>query len=81
MRFSRPWASGRKQWYLYVLAVPFTLLVMLTNQPGGPLPGAAGQLCGGACCFNVIQIAHVQTLDFGKLAGYVYFSGVIIFCF
>ena len=30
---------------------------------------------------NVCQIAHVQTLDFGKLSGYVYFSGVIVFCF
>ena len=30
---------------------------------------------------NICQIAHVKTLDFGKLAGYVYFSGVIIFCF
>ena len=31
--------------------------------------------------FNICQIAQVQTLDFGKMAGYVYFSGVIIFCF
>ena len=30
---------------------------------------------------NVCQIAHVQTLDIGKLSGYVYFSGVIVFCF
>ena len=71
---------GRKQWYLYVLAVPFTLLVMLTTSPAArslvlPVSFVVVLL------FNVIQIAHVQTLDFGKLAGYVYFSGVIIFCF
>ena len=31
--------------------------------------------------YNVCQIAHVKTLDFGKLTGFVYFSGVITFCF
>ena len=71
---------GKKQWYLYVLAVPFTLLVMLTTSQTAralvlPVSFAVVLL------FNVIQIAHVQTMDFGRLAGYVYFSGVIIFCF
>lgn len=71
---------GRKQWYLYALAVPFTLLVMLTTSQAAralvlPVSFAVVLL------FNIIQIAHVQTLDFGKLSGYVYFSGVIIFCF
>ncbi|MCO7109873.1 phosphatidate cytidylyltransferase [Gemmiger formicilis] len=31
--------------------------------------------------YNVCQIAHVKTLDFGKLTGFIYFSGVITFCF
>ena len=31
--------------------------------------------------YNVCQITHVQTLNFGKLTGFVYFSGVITFCF
>ena len=31
--------------------------------------------------YNVCQIAHVKTLDFGKLTGFVYFSGVITFLF
>lgn len=71
---------GKKQWYLYALAVPFTLLVMLTTSQTAralvlPVSFAVVLL------FNVIQIAHVQTMDFGRLAGYVYFSGVIIFCF
>ena len=31
--------------------------------------------------FNVCQIKNVKTIDFGRLSGFVYFSGVIIFCF
>lgn len=71
---------GKKQWYLYVLAVPFTLLVMLSTSPaarGLVLPVSFVVVL----LFNTIQIAHVKTLDFGRLSGYVYFSGVIIFCF
>lgn len=71
---------GKKQWYLYVVAVPFTLLVMLTTSDAARalvLPVSFLVLL----VLNICQITHVQTLDFGKLAGYVYFSGVIIFCF
>ena len=71
---------GKKQWYLYVAAVPFTLLVMLTSSEAVRaliLPFSFLLVL----FFNVCQIAHVQTLDFGKLSGYVYFSGVIVFCF
>lgn len=71
---------GKKQWYLYALAVPFTLLVMLTTSDAARmlvLPVSFLVLL----VLNICQITHVQTLDFGKLAGYVYFSGVIIFCF
>lgn len=71
---------GKKQWYLYVVAVPFTLLIMLTTSPAVRwlvLPVSFLVVL----FFNICQIAHVQTLDFGKLTGYVYFSGVIIFCF
>lgn len=71
---------GKKQWYLYAAAVPFTLLIMLTTSPAVRwlvLPVSFLVVL----FFNICQIAHVQTLDFGKLAGYIYFSGVIIFCF
>lgn len=71
---------GKKQWYLYAVAVPFTLLVMLTTSDAARalvLPVSFLVLL----VLNICQITHVQTLDFGKLAGYVYFSGVIIFCF
>lgn len=71
---------GKKQWYLYAVAVPFTLLVMLTTSDAARalvLPVSFLVLL----VLNICQITHMQTLDFGKLAGYVYFSGVIIFCF
>ena len=71
---------GKKQWYLYVAAVPLTLLVMLSTSQmvrGLLLPAAFLTVL----FYNVCQIAHVKTLDFGKLTGFIYFSGVITFCF
>lgn len=70
---------GKKQWYLYAGAVPLTLLVMLSSSQmvRGLLPVAFLTVL----FYNVCQITHVQTLDFGKLTGFVYFSGVITFCF
>jgi len=71
---------GKKQWYLYAATVPFTLLVMLTSSQS--VRALILPFCFLLVLFlNVCQIAHVQTLDFGKLSGYVYFSGVIVFCF
>lgn len=71
---------GKKQWYLYAAAVPFTLLVMLTSSQA--VRTLILPFCFLLVLFlNVCQISHVQTLDFGKLSGYVYFSGVIVFCF
>ena len=60
--------------------MPLTLLVMLSSSQmvrGLLLPGAFLTVL----FYNVCQITHVQTLDFGKLTGFVYFSGVITFCF
>ena len=71
---------GKKQWYLYVGAVPLTLLVMLSSSQmvrGLLLPVAFLTVL----FYNVCQITHVQTLEYGKLTGFVYFSGVITFCF
>ena len=62
------------------LALPLTLLVMLSTSQmvrGLLLPAAFLTVL----FYNVCQIAHVKTLDFGKLTGFVYFSGVITFCF
>ena len=64
----------------YAGAVPLTLLVMLSSSQmvrGLLLPVAFLTVL----FYNVCQITHVQTLDFGKLTGFVYFSGVITFCF
>ena len=71
---------GKKQWYLYVLAIPYVLLVMLSN--GLPframvLPATFVLLLILNCCL----IANSRTLDFGKLSGYLYFSAVIVLCF
>lgn len=71
---------GRRQWPIYVLAVPLTLLVMLSSSEAVRallLPAAFLT----ALLYNLMLIAHAQTLDFGRLSSFLYFSGVIIFCF
>ena len=71
---------GKKQWYLYAVAIPFTLMVMLTTTQVARLLVLPVSFLV-VLFFNICQIAHLRTLDFGKLTGYVYFSGVISFCF
>ena len=71
---------GKKEWYLYAVAVPYTLLIMLTTSPG-PRSLVLPVSFLVVLFFNICQITHVKTMDFGRLAGYVYFSGVILFCF
>ena len=71
---------GAKQWFLYVLGIPYVLLVMLSN--GAPfrmmvLPATFILLLILNCCL----IANSRSLDFGKLSGYLYFSAVIVLCF
>ena len=71
---------GKRQWYLYAAAVPYTLLIMLTSSdPVRALVLPASFLI--VLFYNVCLIASHKTLDFGKLSGFTYFSGVIIFCF
>ena len=70
---------GKKQWYLYAAAVPFTMLLMLSSSGAA----RAALLAVGfltVLFYNVVLITH-DTLDFGKLSGFIYFSGVILFCF
>lgn len=71
---------GKKQWYLYAVAVPFTLLIMLSGMQA---VRAVLLPCSFLVVlfFNICQIKNVKTIDFGRLSGFVYFSGVIIFCF
>ena len=71
---------GKKQWYLYAAAVPFTMLLMLSSSGAARAALlAVGFLTG--LFYNVVLITHDKTLDFGKLSGFIYFSGVILFCF
>lgn len=70
----------KAQWPLYALAVPFTLLVMLSTSATARallLPTAFLT----ALAYNVMLIAHAKTLDFGKLSSFLYFGGIILFCF
>ena len=71
---------GKKQWYLYAVTVPFALLIMLSGMQA---VRAVLLPCSFLVVlfFNVCQIKNVKTIDFGRLSGFVYFSGVIIFCF
>ena len=71
---------GKKQWYLYAVTVPFTLLIMLSGMQA---VRAVLLPCSFLVVlfFNICQIKNVKTIDFGRLSGFVYFSGVIIFCF
>ncbi len=71
---------GIRQWYLFAAAVPYTLLVMLS----GAVAVRALLLPVSflvVLYYNVCLIANHGTLQFGKLAGLVYFGGVILFCF
>ena len=71
---------GRKQWYLFAAAVPYTLLIMLSTRAAvAALILPASFLV--VLYYNICLIANHGTLDFGRLAGFVYFGGVILFCF
>lgn len=71
---------GKRQWYLFAVAVPYTLLVMLSGAAAVRallLPVSFLVVL----YYNICLIANHGTLQFGKLAGLVYFGGVILFCF
>ncbi|MGN0984318.1 MAG: phosphatidate cytidylyltransferase [Gemmiger sp.] len=71
---------GKKQWYLFAMTVPFTLLIMTSSSDAvRALVLPVSFLV--VLFYNVCLIASHSTLDFGKLAGFVYFGGVILFCF
>ena len=71
---------GRKQWYLFAAAVPYTLLIMLSTRAAvAALILPASFLV--VLYYNICLIVNHGTLDFGRLAGFVYFGGVILFCF
>ena len=64
---------GRRQWYLYAVAVPYTMLIMLSSSAAvRALVLPASFLV--VLYYNICLIARHQTLDFTKLAGFVYIS-------
>lgn len=71
---------GKREWYLFIPFVPFTLVIMLSTFPRAwelLLPVSfvfALYLC-------ICVIWHNQTLSFAKLGGMVCFSGLILLCF
>ncbi|MDD4850270.1 MAG: phosphatidate cytidylyltransferase [Gemmiger sp.] len=70
----------KKEWYLYAAAVPYTLLIMLASRDAARalvLPASFLLLL----FLNICLITHCKTLDFGRMSGYLYFSGVILICF
>lgn len=71
---------GKKQWHLYAAAVPYTLLVMLSTSSGvrAVLLPISFLI---VLFYNICLIVSHSTLDYGKLSGFVYFGGVILFCF
>lgn len=71
---------GKQHWYLFAASVPYTLLVMLSSSDSvrGLLLPASFLM---ALFYNICLIASHRTLDFGRLSGFVYFGGVILFCF
>ncbi len=71
---------GRRQWYLFAMAIPYTLLIMLSSSAAVRaviLPASFLVVL----YYNICLIVKHGTLDFGRLAGFVYFGGVILFCF
>lgn len=70
----------RKQWYVYLPFIPFTLLLMLSQSlslDAWLLPAAF--LFALYVCICVIRF-H-RTLDVAKLGGFLFFSGVVLLCF
>ena len=68
---------GKKQWYLYAAAVPFTMLLMLSSSGAA----RAALLAVGfltVLFYNVVLITHDKTLDFGKLSGFIPQSAEVI---
>ena len=71
---------GKKEWPLYAVWVPLTLLVMLSNQTAVRrliLPTSYA-LLAFVCIYLVVLNG---TISFLKTAGLVMFSGIILFCF
>ena len=71
---------GRKDWPMYVVFVPYTLLIMLSSyQVWRRLVMPASFLM--VLFFGIYLVVRNAQVDFAKASGLVMFSGIVIFCF
>ena len=70
----------RKDWLLYAVQVPYTLLVMLSSyqKPRGAVMAASFALILFYCIYLVVRNG---TVSYQKVSGLLMFSGIIVFCF
>ena len=71
---------GRKEWPMYAVFVPYTLLIMLSSyQVWRRLVMPASFLM--VLFFSIYLVVRNAQVDFAKASGLVMFSGIVIFCF
>ena len=71
---------GKKEWPLYGVFVPYTLLVMLSSfQVWRRLVMPASFLM--VLFFAIYRVVRNGVVSFSKTSGLVMFSGIVIFCF
>ena len=71
---------GRKEWPMYAVFVPYTLLIMLSSyQVWRRLVMPASFLM--VLFFGIYLVVRNAQVDFAKASGLVMFSGIVIFCF
>ena len=71
---------GRKDWPMYAVFVPYTLLIMLSSyQVWRRLVMPASFLM--VLFFGIYLVVRNAQVDFAKASGLVMFSGIVIFCF
>ena len=70
----------RKDWLLYAVLVPYTLLVMLSSYQSvrGMVMAVSFALMLFYCIYLVIRNGSVS---YQKVSGLILFSGIILFCF
>ena len=71
---------GRKEWPMYAVFVPYTLLIMLSSyQVWRRLVMPASFLM--VLFFGIYLVVRNGTISYQKASGLLVFSGIVIFCF
>ena len=71
---------GKKEWPLYAVWIPLTLLILLPGTPlsrGGTLTVLYG-LVAFVCIYLVVRNGQIS---FARAAGLVMYGGIVLFCF